>query len=506
MPYGGGRPEPDTLPPLRAPWAAPSLSIQEFKGSSVATGSSPAPLPGCRPLASHSSSTPFASQSDWPTAALHLCAPSFDSAGRHGVRGRPPIPVPRPLGRGTPLWASHVPLHAHLQHTSPAGELLLSAQHLDKGPSSSRQPLFYGPPTAYYPELASSGVYPSAPTFWPSQGELGQPDQQFASAPTLLGGDFARATTLLQSSLISAVDGPINKGWVDLLSPLGSGDDLDVPSPPAQTDRPASNAEYRDAYVLAPPASSVPGRPALGVDLTESLAGDSSSTITQASDDADGKVAGPTEDPPAFDVYVRMRCQLSTQVGMTDLLLSSPTQADTFIPAYLRDLHRYPPTCIHLSTSLPPFPPADYVTSFYPPTLLAPRTTTRMLGMRPPSARHNLVPLEAPTYGTWFTQLLALELAALSKRGRSLILYKLPVVLLDAGLGNEAGALISVHVPGVRENWPQVSVGDSCLLREVWVNRSAGSAEGLMGRVISVGKRQGHVCAFLTPGLAHDCR
>jgi hypothetical protein len=162
---------------------------------------------------------------------------------------------------------------------------------------------------------------------------------------------------------------------------------------------------------------------------------------------------------------------------------------------------------VHPLAPLPSFPPTDYTSSFYPSALLAPPIRARLLATAPPRGHDRLPVLTASTYGSRFGQLLALELAAQSRRGRSLVLYKLPVVLLDASFGDEAGALVCMHVPGVRENWPQVSVGDACLLREVWVDWATGSDEGLMGRVVSVGKREGFVCASseMLTGIGLQC-
>lgn len=272
------------------------------------------------------------------------------------------------------------------------------------------------------------------------------------SVPVVLAANMARATALVENALGSAIDGPIDQVWVDLLSPIGPGAGAETSSTAtaSASDRPGGREKSEGAtYVLAPPASANSRGPSFGPGLSNWLADDARTAFGQA---PDGQVGAFNDDknPPGLDAYVRTRPLVPSASRSERLQWFSSSQADTFPLQYLRDLQLYPSTHVHLLAALPRFPPDNYTDSFYPSALLPTLIRIDLLESAPPDTHQRPHPQTASTYGARFSHLLALELAARSRRGRSLVLYKLPLVLLDPSVGESAGALVRVPVPGVR--------------------------------------------------------
>jgi hypothetical protein len=234
--------------PLQHPSARGTPPSFSWAPANVVSGSRPRPLSAQPVPPGHAQGY---------AAAFNPYAPSVGPAGQHGAWLLP---------------HASAGLHRRLPLASPA-----SAQHFDASLQSPVPP----PRSALWPRLG----YPGAPS---------------------PAADDVRAAALVQDALGSAIDGPIDQAWADLLSPLGSGGESEATSFSAgRTDRTGHQAGFEGAaYVLAPPASSSgPQGRSAGLGPSDWLSDDAQTAFAQAPDGGDKAPTG-RQDPAGLDVYV----------------------------------------------------------------------------------------------------------------------------------------------------------------------------------------------------------
>jgi hypothetical protein len=313
---------PMQLPSFRGP--PPSFS---WAPANVVSGSRPPPLSAQPVPPGHAQGY---------AAAFSPYAPSVGPAGQHGAW------LPPHASAGLP---GRLPL------ASPA-----SAQHFDASLPSPVPPLGYGQPVSVLPTTRSEGFLPPRSALWPRLGYPGAPSP---------AADDVRAAALVQDALGSAIDGPIDQAWADLLSPLGSGGESEATSSSAgRTDRPGHQAGLEGAaYVLAPPSSSSgPQGRSAGLGPSDWLTDDAQTAFAQAPDGGDKAPTG-RQDPAGLDVYV-------------------PTQASSFCDPVRLLTPLAPLTGGHVPAPVPPRPGP------LPTDLRAPARSSALL---PANRLHQLV-------------------------------------------------------------------------------------------------------------------
>lgn len=189
------------------------------------------------------------------------------------------------------------------------------------------------------------------------------------------------------------------------------------------------------------------------------------------------------------------------------------SQAEVFIPQWLKDIQNQPQTLQPLPPSSP-FPPVSYVRSFLLHGLidqLCKPSLSNLLTSPPPPLK-TAPPLGIDTYGDHWSTLLAWELDTLAKDKEQLILWKNPIKVLDWDRSE-----FVLEVPGLRENYPRLEIGDLAHLRMIFEDAKTGSGRAFEARVNMLRKREGLVrklsCLCLKPNtgthrlfLLYRCR
>ncbi|KAJ3818044.1 P-loop containing nucleoside triphosphate hydrolase protein [Lentinula raphanica] len=170
--------------------------------------------------------------------------------------------------------------------------------------------------------------------------------------------------------------------------------------------------------------------------------------------------------------------------------------ADIFIPQYLKDVQKLPQN-FHPLPPLPIFPPSSYLHSFLPSSIIEKHSNlypSTLLSSMPPE-KASCPPLNAEEYKYHWKTLLHWELDQLATDKQKIVIWQVKVRALD---WNNAG--FSVFVPGIRENYPRLDVGDMIHMREVFVVHKIGSGFAFEGRVTRLMKREGFI-HFHCPSL-----
>ena len=158
----------------------------------------------------------------------------------------------------------------------------------------------------------------------------------------------------------------------------------------------------------------------------------------------------------------------------------------------MKDIQNQPQTLQSLPPS-PPFPPTSYVRSFLLPSLVdelcKPRSSNLLSSPPPPLG--SAPPLTIDTYDAHWSALLAWELDNLAKDKEGLVLWKNPIKVL-----NWDRSEFVLEVPGLRENYPRLEIGDLAHLRMIFEEAKTGSGRAFEARVNALRKREGLVRAF----------
>ncbi|KAJ3992098.1 P-loop containing nucleoside triphosphate hydrolase protein [Lentinula boryana] len=171
-------------------------------------------------------------------------------------------------------------------------------------------------------------------------------------------------------------------------------------------------------------------------------------------------------------------------------------QADIFIPQFLKDIQKQSQHFQPLAP-IPIFPPSSYLHSFLPSSIIEKYTSlypSTILSSTPPD-KTACRPLNAEEYKYHWKSLLSWELDQLATDKQKIILWQVKVGALDWD-----NAEFSVLVPGIRENYPRLDIGDVLHLREVLINWKTGSGCAFEGRVTRLKKREGFI-HFYCPSL-----
>ncbi|KAJ3789054.1 P-loop containing nucleoside triphosphate hydrolase protein [Lentinula aff. detonsa] len=163
--------------------------------------------------------------------------------------------------------------------------------------------------------------------------------------------------------------------------------------------------------------------------------------------------------------------------------------ADIFIPQFLKDVQKQSQHFQPLAP-IPIFPPSSYLHSFLPSSIIEKYTSlypSTILSSTPPD-KTAFRPLNAEEYKYHWKSLLSWELDQLATDKQKIILWQVKVRALDWD-----NAEFSVLVPGIRENYPRLDVGDVLHLREVLIDWKMGSGWAFEGRVTRLRKREGFI-------------
>ncbi|KAF5376028.1 hypothetical protein D9615_007749 [Tricholomella constricta] len=170
--------------------------------------------------------------------------------------------------------------------------------------------------------------------------------------------------------------------------------------------------------------------------------------------------------------------------------------ADVFIPQYLKEIQKQPHNLLPLPP-VPVFPSVPYLHSFLPPNLIEelckPRVMTILSGPPPVECP----PLQIATYHPHWQALIAWELDHAALEKEKIVLWKLGIKIAIW-----ADAEFVLAVPGIRENYPRLEIGDLVHLREVYDKLKRGSGTAFEGRVIALRKRDGLIHLYC-PTLKH---
>lgn len=124
-----------------------------------------------------------------------------------------------------------------------------------------------------------------------------------------------------------------------------------------------------------------------------------------------------------------------------------------------------------------------------------------LLSVAPPTV---VPPLKVDTYRAHWSCLLGWELDSLTSDKEQIVLWKIgiKVAVWDH-------AEFALFVPGIRENYPRLEIGDLVHLREVLPQQQKGSGLAFEGRVVALRKREGFIRAsfpaLLTLSPTHLC-
>ncbi|KAJ3937652.1 MAG: P-loop containing nucleoside triphosphate hydrolase protein [Lentinula lateritia] len=164
--------------------------------------------------------------------------------------------------------------------------------------------------------------------------------------------------------------------------------------------------------------------------------------------------------------------------------------ADIFVPQFLKDIQKRSQKFQPLAP-IPIFPLSSYLHSFLPSSIIEKQTNlhpSTILSEIPPEKAATCQLLNADEYKQHWQSLLFWELDQLATDKQKIILWQVKVKVLDWAQGQ-----FSVLVPGIRENYPRLDIGDVIHLREVLVDWKTGSGFAFEGRVIRLKKREGFI-------------
>ncbi|KIK57484.1 hypothetical protein GYMLUDRAFT_46067 [Collybiopsis luxurians FD-317 M1] len=171
--------------------------------------------------------------------------------------------------------------------------------------------------------------------------------------------------------------------------------------------------------------------------------------------------------------------------------------AEVFVPQFLQEIQKQPQAFEPLPPSLV-FPSSLYSKSFLPLFIfekLANLYSSTVLTSSPPDKAALCPPLNTEEYTRHWNFLLSWELDQLVTDIQKIILWQVRVRVLDWDNSD-----FFVLVPGIRENYPRLDIGDIIHLREVLVEWKVGSGIAFEGRVSRLRKREGFI-HFHCPGL-----
>lgn len=117
--------------------------------------------------------------------------------------------------------------------------------------------------------------------------------------------------------------------------------------------------------------------------------------------------------------------------------------------------------------------------------LRKPRSASLLSSPPPPTAP---TALGIETYHSHWAALLALELDTLSFDKQQIVLWKIGIKI---GVWKDAEFVL--FVPGIRENYPRLDVGDLVHMRQVLEAEQRGSGLAFEGRVVNLVKREGFI-------------
>lgn len=112
-----------------------------------------------------------------------------------------------------------------------------------------------------------------------------------------------------------------------------------------------------------------------------------------------------------------------------------------------------------------------------------------LLSVAPPTVAP---PLKVESYHTHWSCLLGWELDCLAYEKEKIIIWK-----IDIKVAIWDNAEFSLFVPGIRENYPRLEIGDLIHMREVLPQQQQGSGLAFEGRVVRLRKREGFIRALL---------
>lgn len=118
--------------------------------------------------------------------------------------------------------------------------------------------------------------------------------------------------------------------------------------------------------------------------------------------------------------------------------------------------------------------------------LCRPRPSNLLSSPPPPIGKPP--PLEIETYTAHWNTLLAWELDTLARDKENLVLWKNSIKVLN---WNQSEFVL--EVPGLRENYPRLEIGDLAHLRMVFEEAKTGSGRAFEARVNMLRKREGLV-------------
>lgn len=186
-----------------------------------------------------------------------------------------------------------------------------------------------------------------------------------------------------------------------------------------------------------------------------------------------------------LDKYVRPVEDMKSRAQVYRSRLTQSFQAEIFVPQYLQSIQQQPHNFepIH---PVPIFPSPRYATTFLPSTLCRLPAQPALLASAPREGR--IPKLEYDTYHRHFLPLLQWELAKTIEDKASIVIWKTSIAVT-----NWSNAEFCIIVPGIRENYPKLEIGDLLHLREVIEQTKSGTGRAFEGRVSTLRKREGIV-------------
>lgn len=118
--------------------------------------------------------------------------------------------------------------------------------------------------------------------------------------------------------------------------------------------------------------------------------------------------------------------------------------------------------------------------------LCTPRSSNLLSSPPPPIGKPP--PLEIETYAAHWKTLLNWELDTLTRDKENLVLWKNSVKIHEWDQSE-----FVLEVPGLRENYPRLEIGDLAHLREIFEDAKTGSGRAFEARVNRLRKREGLV-------------
>ncbi|TFK37683.1 P-loop containing nucleoside triphosphate hydrolase protein [Crucibulum laeve] len=171
--------------------------------------------------------------------------------------------------------------------------------------------------------------------------------------------------------------------------------------------------------------------------------------------------------------------------------------AEIFVPQYLKDIQ----TRLHTLQPIPPvnmYPSLRYRQTYLPPQLIdhSNKLDYSPLLEAPPLATDALShSLTIESYYEHWISILRWELDTTSSEREQITLWKIGIKVV---IWDDSEFLL--FVPGIRENYPRLDIGDLLQMREVFEQQQTGSGRAFEGRVMATRKREGFV-HFYSPTL-----